>query len=79
MAADRVAGLEGWIMGMILTFVARSREATHTASSKTGKAQTCEIVLFPGVRYERWSDESEKPAPQKKRAKKRKRVQRKRA
>ena len=31
-----------------------------------GSTRACEIVIFPGVRYERWEDDSAKPTPQKK-------------
>ncbi len=61
-------------MAMILKFSARSSAKTDASAPYEGP---CEVILFPGVRYERWSEDvcAPQPKPQKKRtAKKRKRA-----
>lgn len=53
-------------MASILQFVARTAQVRRHISSEA--IQQCQIVIFPGVRYERWEDNSEnKPTPQPKR------------
>lgn len=56
-------------MANILKFVIPAGRAERSPRArKTGT--TCEIVIFPGVRYERWQD-GEKPKSQPKRSRKR--------
>ena len=52
-------------MASILKFVARNRTQPERSGATAGQ---CEIVIFPGVRYERWQDEeTPKPTPRPKR------------
>ena len=51
-------------MGKIVEFAGRTM-TTGQRPAGPGRAQQCEIVIFPGVRYERWdSDASAPPAPE---------------
>lgn len=50
-------------MATILEFRAQSREAPVGAARSTSR--TAEVVLFPGVRYERWGEAAPQPAPRK--------------
>jgi hypothetical protein len=53
-------------MATILEFRAQSLKASGV--DRLGGSGSAEIVLFPGVRYERWSgDETEKPKSKKSR------------
>jgi hypothetical protein len=49
-------------MASILKFVAPPRRDSATVDGGDGKSGQCEIVIFPGARYERWSDGDDKPA-----------------
>jgi hypothetical protein len=51
-------------MASILEF-RKSAFRFRPLNDKSGASATAEIVLFPGVRYERWSEEppQDKPAP----------------
>lgn len=53
-------------MASILKFIARDvGEQRRTRGSADGP---CQIVIFPGVRYERWAeDDAPKPTPRPKR------------
>ena len=53
-------------MASILQFVARTDQVRSRISSEA--ALPCQIVIFPGVRYERWEDDGgNKPTPRPKR------------
>ena len=59
-------------MASILKFVVPRRRDGASASGSDRKAGQCEIVIFPGVRYERWGDGDDKPsAPRVKRRRRR--------
>jgi hypothetical protein len=59
-------------MASILKFVAATRRDCATVDGGDGKSRQCEIVIFPGVRYERWNDGDDKPvAPSSKRRRRR--------
>ena len=64
-------------MATILEFP-QSDSSSRGSASHCGSA-TCEIIIFPGIRYERWEDHAPQPeeaAPRKKaRAKKRDRME----
>ena len=66
-------------MGKIVEFAGRSNPASwrprSDATASAGAAvQRCEIIIFPGVRYERWDDAaSTPPAPAPEPGKKRRR------
>lgn len=49
-------------MGKIVEFASRTM-ATGQRPAAPGRAQQCEIVIFPGVRYERWECEASAPPP----------------
>jgi len=48
-------------MADILAF--RQREHTDRAPRRRSRKASAEIIIFPGVRYERWSDEPTTPKP----------------
>ena len=48
----------GTVMGMILDFNEHASRAYGRSSRSVG-AGSAEIVIFPGVRYERWEDEAD--------------------
>ena len=48
----------GTVMGMILDFNEHASRAYGKASRSAG-AGSAEIVIFPGVRYERWEGDQE--------------------
>jgi hypothetical protein len=51
-------------MATILTF--RKLELRRQESGDTAGAVSCEVIIFPGIRYERWSemrDEAAQAAP----------------
>ena len=53
-------------MASILQFVARTEQVRRRISSEA--VLQCQIVIFPGVRYERWDDDGgNNPTPQPKR------------
>ena len=53
-------------MASILQFVARTDQVRRRISSEA--VSQCQIVIFPGVRYERWEDNvANKPTPKPKR------------
>ncbi len=53
-------------MASILQFVARTYPVRRRISSEA--VLQCQIVIFPGVRYERWEEDGgNKPTPQPKR------------
>ena len=65
-------------MGKIVEFAGRSNPASwrprSDATASAGAAvQRCEIIIFPGVRYERWDAASTPPAPAPEPGKKRRR------
>ena len=58
-------------MGSIIKFVAVTKSNRRRTALEGKSTTTCEIVIFPGVRYERWSEDSSKPVAQPKRGKRR--------
>lgn len=54
-------------MGNILRFVVRNKAMSKANAASGAGRRICEIVIFPGVRYERWSGDAEKPHPRVKR------------
>lgn len=58
-------------MGIIVNFAARRDRAPSRASAERGPREACQIIILPCVRYERWSDETAKTTPQKKKRSKR--------
>lgn len=47
-------------MSKIVEFASRHNPASMR-TGPSGQTQPCEIVIFPGVRYERWNDAPAKP------------------
>jgi hypothetical protein len=58
-------------MALILDFNAHATKASR-GSSRARAAGSAEIVIFPGVRYERWDDANARP---KRRTKQRDRIE----
>jgi len=51
-------------MGNIIQFAGRVSRQRRT-QAEDGVRPACQIIILPCVRYERWSDDSAKPAAQK--------------
>ena len=54
-------------MATIINIAERSRSATRDQQGQPQRPASCEIVIFPGVRYERWQEDDTPPAPRRKR------------
>ena len=62
-------------MASILKFAQRVRPAAGRTGREGEMAGPCQIIIFPGVRYERWGDAGGgKPAPRAKRRRRRRRA-----
>ena len=58
-------------MASILKFVARADYARRRTMVEGKVEKTCQIVIFPGVRYERWNADDKTSAPPTKRSRRR--------
>ena len=63
-------------MAVILKFGTPVGRRQALLTSAVPGTVACEIIPFPGVRYERWTDDEKHTVPQKKRAKRKKRAAR---
>jgi hypothetical protein len=52
-------------MATIVEF--RASQSRYQTASRPAYGASAEIVIFPGVRYERWAEPAEAPSPRKKR------------
>ena len=48
-------------MGKIVEFASSARTMGSRPASRRGAETQCEIVIFPGVRYERWESDAGSP------------------
>lgn len=49
-------------MASILEFRSVSRSIAHADKPARAKGNSADIVIFPGIRYQRWADETEAQA-----------------
>ncbi len=58
-------------MGDIVRFVVRHDRIRQRTAAGSSPRQSCDIIILPCVRYERWDDDAPKPTPQRKKTRKR--------
>jgi hypothetical protein len=53
-------------MATVLEFRYPAQTRAYARSNRNGRTTSAEIVLFPGVRYERWEEASQEMKPKRK-------------